>query len=808
MAYKINIGTESPTRNIYIIPEGVTGLSSFSPTEVTGSANVAQLNFDSDDKDIFTAFIKQSLTISLIRENETDFQDIISGNDENTYAVVVYNGTLSLSGGELVLSEGARLDFIGTLTMETYGEQFIDNAEVTLTFHDRIGFLDDQEFEPVRTRLSIVEFMAECLPSISCSRYVLVEWAFSDSTYSRPDQFYYDFAPFYGEKKKEVLEQFLKDHAMQLVVDFTKIYDSSSTPALIECGCIVIRMPGQFADTTNDFYLLKRVDTVFGTKLVYSYELQTSTVTITTSDVYPEFSLVYYGGGYATFVLSMLGSGYMVIFDTAPPDPLREGEIWVDTSVHPNHTEYAAMIEAGITGFSTYYDDLSTGSVVKWRAKTASADYNMTVTTVPIPPVLYTIILTDYTTGVVTIDPSSYVYEITPERNTLNSSSTPLIERAAGWELLRKAKYIKAKHDLSVQENLIFKGTVDEDEISVTYVNDTPSNSTYKHCRYILSDSSTLAKDLINYVNETMVSTGYQQAFISYYDGNPYVEINAFTYALSTKYPMVFSPVYLYNGSSTMNFTLTGKCSVDDTDIYLIFITKDGNGNLQYYDGSNWLNLTSLFDYTTITPNNIDIGDIEISTSITLLATNGLTIYPVVLAKTNGITSGTIYISSYVALLDVDESYPKTISLNTMLNELNRKSVALSVRFGTTPNLIGAAMYYRNVISNVDGYADTTLTFETLDQTLLAHLSDIYGLNYQEDRWYLSAKTKNNSFALYGTFELTTRILMLVEGDLDLKRGVLNGRFAEVVYDGYAECWQWDDGDPLAWDDGDYILIG
>ena len=61
--------------------------------DITGMANAVNIKLDpSEGAEAFCAYIKQSLELTLIRTDETIFNDIISGNDEEWFAVVVRGG--------------------------------------------------------------------------------------------------------------------------------------------------------------------------------------------------------------------------------------------------------------------------------------------------------------------------------------------------------------------------------------------------------------------------------------------------------------------------------------------------------------------------------------------------------------------------------------------------------------------------------------------------------------------------------------------------------------------------------------------
>ena len=92
MVYRLEIGNTGD--NLYIITGGLTGLTEFEPIEISGTANPAFIRVDSADDDIFTPIIKQSLEVNLIKTTEGEFDDILAGSDNETWAIVIESGYL------------------------------------------------------------------------------------------------------------------------------------------------------------------------------------------------------------------------------------------------------------------------------------------------------------------------------------------------------------------------------------------------------------------------------------------------------------------------------------------------------------------------------------------------------------------------------------------------------------------------------------------------------------------------------------------------------------------------------------------
>lgn len=262
MIYQIGIGEFD---NCYIITGGITGLTEFEPTLVNSNSEAIRIIIDKKDDNIFTPWIKQSLRVNLLKENETDYSEIIAGDDNTTYGILIENGELELVGGNLRITSGGKLKFIGTLALESYSEQYRAVSVVQFTFNDRIGVLDEHYFYNETPYLPITSIIANLAFEIMCSNTLKLEWPYTISSSSDPSQFLVDIRTFMGKKRLEVIEQVMNDFGLQMFIDFE---DNISTN-LVDCGCLKIRSVTSIPDKLVTFWNLSKISEVNSNGLTF-----------------------------------------------------------------------------------------------------------------------------------------------------------------------------------------------------------------------------------------------------------------------------------------------------------------------------------------------------------------------------------------------------------------------------------------------------------------------------------------------------------------------------------------------------------
>lgn len=250
MIYQVEIGDHA---NAYIITGGITGLTEFEPTIILGDDTGVRINIDSKDDDIFTPWIKQSLDFTVVKETEGQYDDILAGNDNETFGVLIENGYLSLSGSDIVISNGGILKFIGTLALESYTEQYKQTSIVQFTFHDRIGTMDDDLFYTNTQFKNVADVLACCINKVSCSDRLKLEWPYTTSSSNDPTEILIDIENFDGKKRIEVLEKILQDFGLQMVIDFEQ---TSGSDLLSLRGSVQIRSIIEHVNNLNTHWEL------------------------------------------------------------------------------------------------------------------------------------------------------------------------------------------------------------------------------------------------------------------------------------------------------------------------------------------------------------------------------------------------------------------------------------------------------------------------------------------------------------------------------------------------------------------------
>ena len=249
MIYQIGIGEYD---NCYIITGGLTGFTSFEPVLVNGDSEACSIIIDKKDDSIFSPWIKQSLKVSLVKENETDYAEIIAGNDNETYGILIENGELGLMGTDITITSGGILKFIGTLALESYSEQYKEISIVSFTFNDRIGTLSDDDFASNSQYKPITDIIACCVNKTMCSGKCYLEWPYTLSGSDDPQKYLLDVTDLDEKTNLDVLEQVCLDHGLQLKVDF----ESNPHSKLVDCGAIRIVSIIEIAEQNNVFWEL------------------------------------------------------------------------------------------------------------------------------------------------------------------------------------------------------------------------------------------------------------------------------------------------------------------------------------------------------------------------------------------------------------------------------------------------------------------------------------------------------------------------------------------------------------------------
>jgi hypothetical protein len=271
--YRVEFGYGTDVKRLYIFKvENNSGgfpnlLDADNPAwvDVNGDASAVNIRYDLVKANgIFTPIIKQSLELSFIRTNNTDFNDIIEA-EENTYmAVITKNSTLTwrASGdAELYISgETPEILFKGLLTNATYGESYLPFPSVKFTFHDRLGELADVEYEPKTPQMRLTDILADLLKTNLCVYKLLFEFPYDIDLplwkdLDNPRNILLDVTAYYKKKKLDVLTDILETFGLQLFCDYTPYKALFFTfPYLYSAGAIRIRQVEKFGEFTKTFH--------------------------------------------------------------------------------------------------------------------------------------------------------------------------------------------------------------------------------------------------------------------------------------------------------------------------------------------------------------------------------------------------------------------------------------------------------------------------------------------------------------------------------------------------------------------------
>lgn len=282
--FKYSVFTDSNTGNkIYKYAYGEPIIN------VTGNADAFKLRVDCDDeKDLTVPIIRQSLQVSFVRQNDTDFNNIISSDDKSWMAVILKGGKLIYDNGyievaPLTVGVKPKVLFIGTLVSETYGEDYLPIPSVNLTFFDGIGELSDIYYSPRIPIMPVKDILADLLNTANVAHDLVIEFPYSWNEATQnpqsgqgPTDIALDVSDFEGKTKLETLEQLLHDFGLQLQLDYS-LLPSENGGSLYDVGCVRVKHIASHTNLISEYYLYKLRQVVSGTTTWYVYDEQTTT---------------------------------------------------------------------------------------------------------------------------------------------------------------------------------------------------------------------------------------------------------------------------------------------------------------------------------------------------------------------------------------------------------------------------------------------------------------------------------------------------------------------------------------------------
>jgi hypothetical protein len=812
--------------------------------DINGASNAASIVFDPLEKEeAFTPIIKHSLRATLIRENESQFTDIISGDDNKFFAVVLRGGALisDASGNPIITKTGtadARLLFYGSLINETYGEAFMPFSEVSLTFFDKIGELSDLSYYPTLPAVRVSDMLADLLHTIPTSKTLLIEWLYSFQAYGqtgdRVDQFYLNVSEWIGKKKLDVLKQLLLDTKLQLFIDYEVAYNVAygADRMLFDSGAIRIRCVAKHTEPVGEYNVYRLTETVSNSTIVYSYTVQQG-ASIITQRTYSQFYFLWQESAAPPLVLPSIiiafthkGDRYYSVVNNGTT--LNQTQLEAIGCVFPCVADQYSYIGGAIPlqniGFPASMKRLFENNLgwqgfyiagtfpYMFRSQIANVDEDITLTYANPLLITYTDI-TDYVENFAMV---GYAFSEAKTRYVLGSTTNPIINRNANYNLARRAKHLTAELTYKISEDLIFPTTFELEYFES--VND----QIYYNYGVLLKETSfnLLYAAIVNYFNGVPLNPSgtSTKAVGVQYNGDELALA-----ALNTNtgnYAVAFNVISLIKSDG--NFAIDVQAITDEYEasvetagaIYLNLYAYY-NGALYMYraDGAEWTtqilsNKPSILPTYTgdelsfqaeipqLNVNNVPLANtpykilaiIHFSQSLTAIDSNYF------------ITSASIKLTNKPIL-------PRKLTLKTILNDSMRKPVDFKSEFCTLPEIEGSIGYYRNGFMTESGHPVHTMYFRGLEQTLLAHASDQYGYNYSKERWNAKVDTIVDGVRMFNLFEFDFRVMMLTGGNYDVRRNILKGDFVEVSQLDRLDAWLWDDDYNLVWDDGSRILL-
>lgn len=714
MIYQIGIGAYD---NCYIITGGLTGLTSFDPVLVNGDSNACSIIVDKKDDSIFSPWIKQSLKVSLIKETETDYAEIIAGNDNETYGILIEGGELELTGADITITIGGILKFIGTLALESYSEQYKELSIVSFTFNDRIGAMEDEEFKTNVQYKSVTDIIACCIHGISCSHKLYMEWPYSisgtpasgDWPYiipevpgsSDPTDLFLDILDFEGKTNLETLEQILYDFGLQLKVDF----ESNNIGTLTLSGAVKITSINNNSDQSNTFWSLS-LDSYVATSCGNTYYTYTGSVKISFLKI----------------------------------RQLMATSIWM-----------------------------------------------------------------------------------------LMNNDTKL-------DLERVASSIIAKNDIEEWETMVYKGVYSEDYVKkVTYISKIFPFNPYtvkEYCPFIFVEGEgdqygdeNLYQDIVDLARGDKSAADFPSPLSMSRLGNKGVGLYTIRdWSPNKEYRAICTRlIYINHNQFTddifklhIEFTASGYRSPYTNPVCYLHMTlimlKD---NVLYYNnGSTWSVFTNQDQLKAGNTLNVNMSvDSTKTIEVEITSTSSVVIMPVFMNEGVGSTEATLALIKSLIItptLEDDADVPASITLTTDLSGNNRKTIEINPVFLNSPNVLEAGYGIKNIILDSAYDVSFTLKYKKEYQTLLAHLSDQYGWQYDGNRWNVegACKVVDGSINLMGQFGLDEKVLILLSGEYDARRKELKGKWGQVleIEDNQYRLLQ-DNFIPFTWDDGKYIML-
>lgn len=808
MAYYLEYGNWSTPRYL-VITTGSDGDTITTWNKLEGQRVAVLPRWDGDKKNLFTPVIKTSLEVSLFRQNSTEFNDIINGNDRDIQAFVTDGERLT---ADYEVPSGSTLLFKGNLTFGTWRERYAHDTPISLLFHDRIGYLAEEKFLPIVRYMSFIDILAECLINIVASdKWLIVNWLYSytegSTTYDYADDFYYDTATFKGKTKLQVVESLMKAHGMQLLTDFAYKVGGDVDLHYANVGAIRVRLIASQANSVNTQSIYEKKVKGVGSDLIYYYARLENSIPVTTEEVksalYVNVDGDATGAADETVVITIkVGVDYYEIRIDAEGVDGTDGTktyVYIDPANYNTDTIITELLF--MLGSDYAFINGKITAVVgssDWDIEVTAKDWQLTAEVIPYTPAGTTVTTGKFNEG--------------RAERAINTDTIPLIGNSAVIELDPKAKEIVGINNYVLNSNMLYPDTISsEAAIGGLDARKKGENETTVYPFYweLYPNSTSYANIISDFVRGNII-TG--NCLFKSINGSPSVALRQPTARYLFNF---FGGVQVYTGSGT-EFTvdLTAYCTDATTAgrLYLMPIAKTANSVLYYHRADDeWKALNDNLATGKVKYIALSDGTNSLTyTFDTFLSNTPYEIWLCVFVNAPGgdplTQQENTYITAASLKQNVVEAYPEKLIIKTNINPQNRQTVDFDAEFYNLPNIAGSQAVYRNGIYSASKTPLYTLTFAGSAQTLLFHVSDMYATEYQYNRWILQGSVQIEKFRMHDLFTLDGKSFIFVEGSYDERRGLLEGTFIEVILPQRKNNWTWLDNSDIEWQSGEVIL--
>jgi hypothetical protein len=388
------------------------------------------------------------------------------------------------------------------------------------------------------------------------------------------------------------------------------------------------------------------------------------------------------------------------------------------------------------------------------------------------------------------------MFEETKETREITTTRAILINNDSSFRYDFKAKTVGSTNDYVIADSIIWPPEISEDYFFGRGFTGLLARPVQQYRHYYTTGALREATDFrVNFWaangilgNISVGTTSRQYALAEIVEG-----VNVPGIVLSSFYPEGISRQLVYTEAAIVRKVSTTSLKLDaewysgfSPKVYIsaCAITFDGNGYKYNADTSTWGALSA------------SSGAFEIAGIFGELASDSFEfphppgdegimyrLYFTVFSQNQGILTGDIgarLTSLKCTMQNTGNGFPTGIRIETTVFDGNRQRVESEHKFYSLPNLVGAESYYSNGIYDLDLVPRYTSVFFGMDATMLSHINYQKSVQYAFNRWLFDGTIMGNLFDLKPIYKLEDRVFYLAEGEYDLKRGYLEGKFIEL----------------------------